>query len=106
MECYKNIQYVSKITLSVCGSAVNARNFQFIKKSFSVFQVNPLLNVLKRQYSNAVPTTKLFIDGQFVESKTTQWVDLHDPATNNLVTKVPQSTQAGKIMSFISASVY
>ncbi|XP_048517383.1 probable methylmalonate-semialdehyde dehydrogenase [acylating], mitochondrial isoform X1 [Dendroctonus ponderosae] len=56
--------------------------------------VNPLLNVLKRQYSNVAPTTKLFIDGQFVESKTTQWVDLHDPATNNLVTRVPQSTQA------------
>ncbi|KAH1021151.1 hypothetical protein HUJ04_010700 [Dendroctonus ponderosae] len=46
--------------------------------------VNPMLNVLNRQYSNVAPTTKLFIDGQFVESKTTQWVDLHDPATNNL----------------------
>lgn len=39
------------------------------------------------------PTTKLFIDGQFVDSKATQWVDLHDPATNELVTKVPLSTK-------------
>lgn len=53
---------------------------------------NQFLNILKRQYSNVAPTTKLFIDGQFVESKATEWVDLHDPATNNLVTKVPQST--------------
>ncbi|XP_050304196.1 probable methylmalonate-semialdehyde dehydrogenase [acylating], mitochondrial isoform X2 [Anthonomus grandis grandis] len=54
---------------------------------------SPLLNILKRNYSNVAPTTKLFIDGQFIESKATEWVDLHDPATNNLVTKVPQSTK-------------
>lgn len=53
---------------------------------------------MRRQYSNVAPTTKLFIDGQFVESKATQWVDLHDPATNNLVTKVPQSTPEGTIL--------
>lgn len=52
------------------------------------------MQLLKRSYSNVAPTTKLFIDGQFVDSKASQWVDLHDPATNNLVTKVPQSTQA------------
>ncbi|EFW18686.1 hypothetical protein D8B26_005507 [Coccidioides posadasii str. Silveira] len=33
-----------------------------------------------------------FIDNKFVPSKATQWIDLHDPATNNLVTRVPQST--------------
>ncbi|XP_019869859.1 probable methylmalonate-semialdehyde dehydrogenase [acylating], mitochondrial [Aethina tumida] len=55
---------------------------------------NSVLPVLKRNYSNVAPTTKLFIDGQFVDSKTSSWVDLHDPATNNLVTKVPNSTQA------------
>ncbi|KAK6336477.1 hypothetical protein TWF696_002027 [Orbilia brochopaga] len=40
------------------------------------------------------PNTKWFVDNEFVESKTTQWIDLHDPATNNLVTRVPQSTDA------------
>lgn len=40
------------------------------------------------------PTTKLFIDGRFRDSKTTNWIELYDPATNNLVTKVPQTTQA------------
>lgn len=49
----------------------------------------------RRLYSNAaVPTTKLFIDGKFVESKTTEWIDLHDPATNQLVTRVPKATQS------------
>lgn len=38
--------------------------------------------------------TTNFIDNQFVSSKATKWIDLHDPATNNLVTRVPQSTDA------------
>ncbi|GFF93024.1 methylmalonate-semialdehyde dehydrogenase [Aspergillus udagawae] len=33
-----------------------------------------------------------FIDNEFVLSKSTQWTLVHDPATNNLVTRVPQST--------------
>lgn len=36
--------------------------------------------------------TQNFLDNKFVSSKATQWIDLHDPATNNLVTRVPQST--------------
>lgn len=38
--------------------------------------------------------TQNFIDNKFVASDATQWIDLHDPATNNLVTRVPQSTDA------------
>ncbi|KAF2163995.1 hypothetical protein M409DRAFT_25769 [Zasmidium cellare ATCC 36951] len=41
--------------------------------------------------SQPLDTTN-FLDNQFVPSKATQWIDLHDPATNNLVTRVPQST--------------
>jgi malonate-semialdehyde dehydrogenase (acetylating)/methylmalonate-semialdehyde dehydrogenase len=41
-----------------------------------------------------VEDTPYFIDNEFVKSETTQWIDLHDPATNNLVTRVPQSTDA------------
>lgn len=36
--------------------------------------------------------TANFIDNEFVPSKASTWIDLHDPATNNLVTRVPQST--------------
>jgi len=36
--------------------------------------------------------TQNFIDNSFQSSRTSQWIDLHDPATNNLVTRVPQST--------------
>jgi malonate-semialdehyde dehydrogenase (acetylating)/methylmalonate-semialdehyde dehydrogenase len=37
--------------------------------------------------------TANFIDNQFIPSRATTWIDLHDPATNNLVTRVPQSTE-------------
>ncbi|KAH9873731.1 hypothetical protein IAQ61_004358 [Plenodomus lingam] len=38
--------------------------------------------------------TPNFLDNKFVASQSSQWIDLHDPATNNLVTRVPQSTDA------------
>lgn len=40
---------------------------------------------------NPIDTTN-FVDNQFVTSKASTWIDLHDPATNNLITRVPQST--------------
>lgn len=36
--------------------------------------------------------TPYFLDNQFVTSNATDFIDLHDPATNNLVTRVPQMT--------------
>lgn len=46
-----------------------------------------------RCYGTAAPTTtKLFLDGEFVESKTNKWIDLHNPATNEVLTRVPEST--------------
>lgn len=45
------------------------------------------------QIKNVIDTHN-FIDNKFVPSQATTWIDLHDPATNNLVTRVPQSTDA------------
>ena len=47
----------------------------------------------KRSYSASPATTKMFIDGKFVESKTKEWIDLHDPATNEVISRVPKCTQ-------------
>jgi malonate-semialdehyde dehydrogenase (acetylating) / methylmalonate-semialdehyde dehydrogenase len=38
--------------------------------------------------------TANFIDNQFQQSKTTSWIEVHDPATNSLVTRTPHSTEA------------
>ncbi|XP_068215352.1 probable methylmalonate-semialdehyde/malonate-semialdehyde dehydrogenase [acylating], mitochondrial [Palaemon carinicauda] len=46
-----------------------------------------------RSYSSAAPTTKLFINGKFLESKTKDFIDVHNPATNEVVTRVPKATQ-------------
>ncbi|KAM0424694.1 hypothetical protein ACHAPT_010002 [Fusarium lateritium] len=39
-----------------------------------------------------VVDTPYFVNNKFVSSKTDKFIDLHDPATNNLVTRVPQMT--------------
>lgn len=43
-------------------------------------------NVAKlRPYSSSAPTTKLYINGKFIESQTTQFIDVHNPATNEVI---------------------
>ncbi|POR33235.1 Methylmalonate semialdehyde dehydrogenase [Tolypocladium paradoxum] len=39
-----------------------------------------------------VENTPYFVDNKFVQSTTDRFIDLRDPATNNLVTRVPQMT--------------
>lgn len=41
-----------------------------------------------------VKNTPYFIDNKFASSEATQFIDLTDPATGNLVTRVPQNTDA------------
>ncbi|PKS06643.1 hypothetical protein jhhlp_007393 [Lomentospora prolificans] len=36
--------------------------------------------------------TPYFLDNEFKSSKATEFIDLHDPATNHLITRVPQMT--------------
>lgn len=52
------------------------------------------LGVQRMYSSTTAPTTKLFLDGKLVESQATEWIDLHDPATNEVVTRIPKSTPA------------
>ena len=42
--------------------------------------------------SSPVPTVKLLIDGQFVESSTSQWRDVVNPATQEVLARVPFAT--------------
>jgi malonate-semialdehyde dehydrogenase (acetylating)/methylmalonate-semialdehyde dehydrogenase len=42
----------------------------------------------------SVQDTPYFVNNEFLKSEATQFTELHDPATNNLVTRVPQSTDA------------
>ncbi|KAL1603862.1 aldehyde dehydrogenase (NADP(+)) ald6 [Paraconiothyrium brasiliense] len=49
------------------------------------------------------PDTQNFLDNKFVASSASQWIELHDPATNNLVTRVPQSTDQELVAAVDSA---
>lgn len=44
------------------------------------------------QQSAQLTTAKLLINGQFVESKTTQWQDIINPATQEVLGRVPFAT--------------
>ncbi|KAF6718698.1 Methylmalonate-semialdehyde dehydrogenase [acylating], mitochondrial [Oryzias melastigma] len=54
--------------------------------------------------SSSVPTVKLFIDGKFVESKTSEWLDIHNPATNEVIARVPKATQEEMLAAADSCS--
>ena len=64
---------------------------QQLKPAAAAAQVDYPMN--HEQIQNPADT-QLFLDNKFYDSKASQWIDLHDPATNNLVTRVPQATDA------------
>ncbi|KAI9101093.1 Aldehyde/histidinol dehydrogenase [Phlyctochytrium arcticum] len=47
---------------------------------------------VQRSSEHKAPTTKLYINGEFIESQASQWFELRNPATQELVTMVPQAT--------------
>src|ERR1700723_190394 len=51
----------------------------------------------------AVDTVKLLIDGTFVESKTTEWHDVINPATQEVLAQVPFATD-GEIDAAVAAA--
>ncbi|XP_073923653.1 methylmalonate-semialdehyde/malonate-semialdehyde dehydrogenase [acylating], mitochondrial isoform X3 [Castor canadensis] len=72
----------------VAAAAVRTRILQV------AFKVNPVWYPASSFSSSSMPTVKLFIDGKFVESKSDKWIDIHNPATNEVIGRVPQSTKA------------
>lgn len=65
-----------------------------LKKALSRRLTNFLTpNMLSAAFSSeVVPKVKNFINGQFVDSKTTEWIPLQNPATQEIVCMVPKST--------------
>ncbi|KVU23603.1 methylmalonate-semialdehyde dehydrogenase [Burkholderia ubonensis] len=50
------------------------------------------MNAAVPQATVALPTAKLLIDGQFVESRTREWGDIVNPATQETIGRVPYAT--------------
>jgi len=66
-------------------------------------QLPKVLNNPTIAFNRQASTTKLFIDGKFIESSTDQYIDLHNPATNEVVTRVPQAT-LGEMNAAVASS--
>ncbi|CAI2187154.1 6226_t:CDS:2 [Funneliformis geosporum] len=76
--------------------------FRLKSHSKTTFIVNNICNKcrINRSLSTNLPSsrryspdrTRLFINGEFVESKTDNWIPVYNPATNELVTHVPETT--------------
>jgi malonate-semialdehyde dehydrogenase (acetylating)/methylmalonate-semialdehyde dehydrogenase len=57
------------------------------------FAVLSIRNFSVSRVSCGPPTVKLWIDGKEVESKTNDWIELTNPATNEVIGLVPKTTQ-------------
>lgn len=61
-------------------------NFIYIQfKSINIFQKNVFQQAIRfNATSSGIPKVPMYIDGKFVESKTNDWIDVHNPATNEV----------------------
>jgi malonate-semialdehyde dehydrogenase (acetylating)/methylmalonate-semialdehyde dehydrogenase len=89
--CALLIEYYSYLAMYLhCHHNSHSDSNTKMLRATRVFQaIRPAASV--RFSSN---TTKMFINGEFKESEATEWIPVHNPATNEVVTMVPQCTQA------------
>jgi malonate-semialdehyde dehydrogenase (acetylating)/methylmalonate-semialdehyde dehydrogenase len=62
-------------------------------KGIQIMKKNLNKNLQHSYFSTKVTTLKNFINGEFVESKGTKFYDIINPATNELISKVPETTK-------------
>ncbi|KAG8897809.1 hypothetical protein FRB99_007912 [Tulasnella sp. 403] len=84
--------------------ALKPRNLSTVTKSVSrryathSGSLSPLAQAAAQKLSNwkgtstTGGTTKNFINGEFVESKTDKWLEVHDPSTQTVLNRVPETT--------------
>src|SRR5690606_34071563 len=63
----------------------------------------PVMNVSLTSNETTVQQVKLLINGEWVESQTTEWHDIVNPATQQVLAKVPFAT-AQEVDAAISAA--
>ncbi|KAK6227012.1 methylmalonate-semialdehyde dehydrogenase [Colletotrichum tabaci] len=78
---------------SSSASVVAARRIHATARHLNAALASTAESYVKTHEKIAKPEdTPYFLDNKFVSSSATDFIDLHDPATNNLVTRVPQMT--------------
>ncbi|KAG9297532.1 hypothetical protein G9A89_001472 [Geosiphon pyriformis] len=77
---------------------LSSRNCGFLATRLRSFGQARTFSVTPRSFQSIsadikdVPSTKLYINGEFVESSTNRWIPLYNPANNELITRVPETT--------------
>ncbi|KAI8337929.1 methylmalonate-semialdehyde dehydrogenase [Chlamydoabsidia padenii] len=72
------------------------------RKAFSINY--PILQQVAYQSGGPVKV-KNYIDGEFLDSKTTKWIELRNPATQEIISLVPESTNEELIAATDSAEI-
>ncbi|KAI1197491.1 Aldehyde/histidinol dehydrogenase [Nemania serpens] len=89
-------------SLSATSTAMSSRTTAAMRLAATARHIRPMSALTSTATSyptthdkiSAPKDTPYFIDNQFVPSNADKFIELHDPATNNLVTRVPQMTDA------------
>ena len=61
------------------------------------------MNAPQQPHDNQVQSAKLLIDGQWVESQTHEWRDVINPATQQVLARLPFATEA-EVEAAVAAS--
>ncbi|EDQ89723.1 uncharacterized protein MONBRDRAFT_37029 [Monosiga brevicollis MX1] len=60
----------------------------------SLFRPTTLRHLSAMRFASTTPRVKLLINGEFRDSETSNWIPVHNPATNEVIAEVPAATQA------------
>jgi malonate-semialdehyde dehydrogenase (acetylating) / methylmalonate-semialdehyde dehydrogenase len=78
------------LTTSTSIAAAMSSNNKPILKALTSYSYSTLL---KDHYDN-IPKVPLYIDGKMIQSETDEWIPVHNPATQEVVSLVPQPTKS------------
>ena len=74
---------------------VSVRRFHITARNLQSISLSSTTTNYPSNHNKVEPVdTPYFVDNQFLTSSTKSYVDLHDPATNNLITRIPENTDA------------
>ncbi|KAJ1927291.1 hypothetical protein IWQ60_003063 [Tieghemiomyces parasiticus] len=69
-----------------------ATRYPTVARRSPVSQAHLLRSLSTTAPANEPPKTPLYINGEFIQSRTKDWIEVHNPATQEVVALVPQAT--------------
>lgn len=98
---FKNL--LPSVPRTVYAGARTARPVKVAGIGARFLSLNSTTNNFPKSHDVEPYTTPSFINNEFFKSDSTVWYDIHDPATNNVISQVPQSTAEEMELAIASA---